>query len=69
MYSPEVLSQISRLRAKVEANSYDLADCREAIKLLREGRVAAQTAAARSGKGKSKAPVNVDALFEDLEKL
>ena len=66
MYSPEVLSQISRLRAKVEAKSFDLADCREAIKLLREGREAASTAARKS---KGKAPVNVDALFEDLEKL
>jgi len=63
--SAEVQNRISQLRAKVLDNSLTLDDMREAIKLLRAGRVAAQSASAKS----RKTPVNTEALFNELDNL
>jgi hypothetical protein len=47
----------------------DKSDLARAIKYLREGRSAAQAAAAASKAKSRKEPVNVDKLFDDLDKI
>lgn len=73
MYSPEVQSRLATIRAKASDGSATVEDYREAIKLIREGRVSAlnaQKAKSSAGSGrKTKAPVNTDALFDELGKI
>lgn len=69
MYSPEVQQKVADLRAKVKAKNYNLEDCKEMVRILREGRIAAQLNAGKRGSKKVSAPVDVDKLFSDLDKL
>lgn len=72
MYSPEVQSRLVTIRAKASDGTATVEDYREAIRLIREGRVSAlqaQKASRSSSKKTSKAPVNTDALFDELEKI
>lgn len=73
MYSPEIQSKIATIRQKADAGTATVEDYREAIRLIREGRVSAlnaQKASRATGSGrKPKAPVNTDALFDELEKI
>lgn len=65
MYDAQTQSQISIYRQKAIEGTLTLDDMKEAIKMLREGRATAQS----PGKAKSKAPVNVDSLFDALDGL
>ena len=65
--SAEVQNRIAQLRAKVLDNTLTLDDMKEAIKLLRAGRVAAQSSAAKSRT--KKPPVDTEALFNELDAL
>lgn len=71
MYSPETQSRISTLRSKCADGSITPEELREGVKLMREDRFTAVTSSAAAGTGKRKAkqPVNVDAIFADLDKL
>lgn len=72
MYSPETQSRMAHLRAKCADGSITEAELAEGVRLMRADRFSAVTAAqaAARGKGKrTKAPVNVDSLFADLDKL
>lgn len=68
MYSPETQSKIAIFRQKAVEGTLTLDECRESIKLLREGRETAQ-AAARASKSKSKPPANAEALLNELDNL
>lgn len=65
MYDPQVQSQISIYRQKAIEGTLTLDEMKTAVKMLREGRETAQSAAKASAK-KSKAPVNVDNLLGEL---
>jgi len=65
VYDPQVQSQISIYRQKAIEGTLTLDDMKTAIKMLREGRETAQSAA-KASKSKSKAPVNVDNLLGEL---
>ena len=71
MYSPETTSRMAHLRAKCVDGSITPEELAEGVRLMREGRFHAVAAQASSGARakKSKAPVNVDSLFDDLAKL
>jgi len=69
MYSPELQSKIALWRQRAAEGTMTQDDYREAITLLREGRLAAAHAAASSkGKGK-KPPVDGDSLLDELSGL
>lgn len=71
MYTPEVQSRISTLRAKALANTLTREEMKEAVILLRQGRSSA-VAASAAGKTRAKAsraPVNVDAQLDELMKM
>ena len=67
MYSPELQSKIALWRQRAAEGTMTQDDYREAITLLREGRLAAAHAAA-SSKGK-KPPVDGDSLLDELSGL
>ncbi len=71
MYSPQTQSRIAHLRAKTADGSITPEELREGIKLMREDRYSAlQAQANKAGAAKrSKAPVNVGALFDSLDKI
>lgn len=69
MYSPETQSRISTLRSKCADGSITPEELKEGIKLMREDRFTMVTSSAAAGTKKKKAPVNVDAIFADLDKL
>ncbi len=71
MYSPEVQSRITQLRNLAMTNEITRDQMKEAVRLLREGRLAAQQASASAGKRSkaAKAPVNTQALFDELDKM
>ena len=68
MYDAQTQSQISIYRQKAIEGTLTLDNMKEAIKMLREGRVAAQQAAKSSAKS-TKKPVNTDSLFSELDGL
>jgi hypothetical protein len=63
--NPERQAEIASIRSKVLAGTASIEEMRRAVVILREGRMAAQAASA--AKGRSKAPVDVDALFNQLD--
>lgn len=73
--SPELLNQIKIWQQKSTDGTITLEEMREAVKILRAGRVSAITEAgvakrAAAGKGKSKTPArSADTLLGDLDKL
>lgn len=71
MYSPETTSRIAALRAKCVDGSITAEELREGVRLMREDRFAAvkSSAAKPSGGKRAKAPIDVGALFNDLDKL
>lgn len=71
MYSPQTQSRIAHLRARCADGSITAEELREGVKLMREDRYSALTAQANKPAGAKarKAPVNVGALFDSLDKL
>ena len=69
--SPETASQVAAYNQKILNGSATKEDVIAGVKLLREARFTSQTAAQASAKGKPrvKGPVDVDALFDQLDKL
>ena len=72
--TPEVLSEIESLRARIASGNYTIDDCRRAVEIMREGRATAaeQSATSRTKKATAaakKAPVNVDDLLSGLDSL
>lgn len=72
--TPEVLSELEALRARIASNNYTVDDCRRAVEIMREGRAIAaeQSATSRTKKATAatkKAPVNVDDLLSGLDSL
>ena len=72
--TPEVLSEIESLRARIASGNYTVDDCRRAVEIMREGRAIAaeQSATSRTKKATAaakKAPVNVDDLLSRLDSL
>lgn len=68
MHSPELQSRIALWRAKCQDGTMTSEEYLEAIALLREGRLAAAHAAAKS-KSKARPAVDGDALLGDLDSL
>jgi len=68
MYSPEIQSQVSIWRQKAIEGTLTMDEMKAAIKILREGREAAQLAS-RSSTSRTKKPVNTDSLFNELDSL
>lgn len=66
MYDAEIASKIATYRQRAAEKTLTLEELREAVKMLRAGRASATAAAKSSGK-KTKAPVNVDDLFAELD--
>lgn len=72
--TPEVLSELEALRARIASNNYTVDDCRRAVEIMREGRAiaAVQSATSRTKKATAaakKAPVNVEDLLSGLDSL
>ena len=67
MLSPEQQSQVATIRAKHLAGNAEAKDYHEYFLILRQGRMSSQQASTKS-KAK-KAPINVEALFDDLDKI
>lgn len=66
----QIIEKIAMLRAKARENTLTPDEMKEAIQLLRQGRVAAAGTSAKSKATKaSKAPVNSEALLNELEGL
>ena len=69
MYDSETQVKIAQYRQKAIERTLTLEEMQEAVLLLRAGRAAATAAASGSkSRAKSKAPVNVDDLFAELDK-
>lgn len=68
MYNPELQSRIAMWKAKCQDGTMTTEEYVEAVALLRQGRLAAASAAARS-KSKAKPAVDSDALLGDLDSL
>lgn len=66
MYSPETVSEISIYRQKAIEGTLSLQDMIKAVELMRQGRLTAQS---QSKASKKKAPVNTDALLDELAGL
>jgi hypothetical protein len=64
MYTPELQSQVETWRAKAKAGTLTKEELREALVMLREGRVGAARVSAKSRA--SKAPIDGTALLEGL---
>lgn len=71
MYSPETQSKMAHLRAKAVDGSITEEELRQAVKLVREDRYGVLQAQANkpASKRAPKAPVNVGALFDSLDKI
>lgn len=69
MYSPETQSRIEHLRAKASDGSLTPGELAEGIKLMREGRLTAVTSSAAAKQKKAKVPVNIEAVFAEIDKL
>jgi hypothetical protein len=67
LLSPEQQSRIAQIRAKVSAGGGELDDFKEFVMILRQGRTTSQQSSAKSRS--KKGPVDVAALFDDLDKL
>jgi hypothetical protein len=71
MYSPEVKARIEHIRASLplaKTSEERVVLCREAVALIREGRMAAAVTSAASKARKAKAAVvDGDSLLADLE--
>ena len=71
--TPEVLSELEALRARIASNNYTVEDCRRAVEIMRDGRAIAaeQSATSRTKKATAakKVPVNVDDLLSGLDSL
>ena len=72
--TPEALSEIESLRARITSGNYTIDDCRRAVEIMREGRAIAaeQSATSRTKKAAAaakKVPVNVDDLLSGLDAL
>ena len=70
--TPEALSELESLRARITSGNYALEDCRRAVEFMREGRAIAAEASATSRTKKAtatakKAPINVDDLLSGLD--
>lgn len=68
MYNPELQSRIALWHSKCADGTMTAEEYVEALALLRQGRLAAASAAARS-KSKAKPTVDGDALLGDLDSL
>jgi len=72
--TPEALSELESLRARITSGNYTVEDCRRAVQFMREGRAIAaeQSATSRTKKATTaakKVPVNVDDLLSGLDDL
>ena len=72
--TPEALSEIESLRARIASGNYTVDDCRRAVEIMRDGRAIAaeQSATSRTKKATAaakKVPVNVDDLLSGLDSL
>lgn len=71
-YSPETTSRLAALRAKCADGSITKEELAEGIRLMRSDQYSAVKAAQAAGsrpKRAGKAPVDVGALFDDLDKI
>lgn len=68
-FTPEVQARIQILRAKALDNTITQEELREAIQLLRADRFASASASAKgkAAKAAKSAPVDADALLNELE--
>lgn len=66
---PNFHLKLADYRRKAADGSITLDEMREAVKLMRQGRVAAATASEKSRSTKAKAPVNADNLLSELDAL
>jgi hypothetical protein len=65
--TPEDQSKIANIRAKHLAGTAEPKDYHAYFEILRQGRLSSQSSA---GKSKAKkAPVNVEALFDEIDKV
>ena len=70
MISPELAAKISLWRAKSLDGTITMEEMREAVKQMREGRLAASQASANSKRSKAKAAVpNADDLLNELDEI
>jgi len=65
--NPERQSELSGIRAMVLSNTASKEDLHRAIVILREGRIAAQESSKARSSSRSKAPVDIDSLFKELD--
>ena len=70
--TPEALSELEALRARITSGNYTVEDCRHAVQFMRDGRAIAAEASATSRTKKAttaakKAPINVDDLLSGLD--
>ena len=70
--TPEALSELEALRARITSGDFTIEDCRRAVQFMREGRAIAAEASATSRTKKAsaaakKAPINVDDLLSGLD--
>ena len=70
MISPELAAKIATWRAKSLDGTITMEEMREAVKQMREGRLAASQASANSKRSKAKAAVsNADDLLNELDEI
>jgi hypothetical protein len=69
MLSPEIQSKITMWRMKAANGTITEDEMREAVAALRESRLTAAAQPTKSKSGGPKAPVNADALLNQLEGL
>jgi hypothetical protein len=69
--SPEVLNRIAEWRAKEAAGTLTIEDMRQAIIVMRENRMGAQTAASESkSRSRAKGPSkSAEAMLDELDNL
>lgn len=69
-YTPETLSRIAILKAKLEDSTITMEEMREAVRLLRRDRLSAQTASEAGRRAKAKAIIpSADDMLNELEGL
>jgi hypothetical protein len=68
---PEFSLKLATYRRKAADNTISLDEMREAVKLMRQGRVSAATASetARKRKVSAATPIDADAMLSELEGL
>jgi hypothetical protein len=73
MYSPEITARIAQLRVKASDGTISIEEMRESVKLIRQGRMVAADAAAKSKSasgGKAKKPTkSADEMLNELAGL